>query len=86
MGTWNLNQEIIACGRAGEFLDILEKEKVLSELFLRDQIWGFVKVLRELLLVSCKVHERTGTRTGELIRWADHETKWPQAAGGEPSE
>jgi hypothetical protein len=35
-------------GRAGEFLDILEKEKVLSELFLRDQIWGFVKVLREL--------------------------------------
>jgi hypothetical protein len=35
-------------GRAGEFLDILEKEKILSELFLRDQIWGFVKVLREL--------------------------------------
>ncbi len=34
--------------RAGEFLDILEKEKVLSELFLGDQIWGFVKVLRQL--------------------------------------
>ena len=33
---------------AGVFLDILEIEEILSKLFLRDQIWGFVKVLREL--------------------------------------
>jgi hypothetical protein len=34
-------------GRARVFLDILEVEKILSQLFLRDQVWGFVIVLRQ---------------------------------------
>jgi hypothetical protein len=34
-------------GRARVFLDILEIEKILSQLFLRDQVWGFVIVLRQ---------------------------------------
>src|SRR5262245_61610551 len=33
---------------AGGLLDIFEMQEILSKLFLRDQIWGFVKVLREL--------------------------------------
>jgi hypothetical protein len=35
-------------GRARVFLDILEIEKILSQLFLSNLIWGFVKVLRQL--------------------------------------
>jgi hypothetical protein len=35
-------------GRARVFLDIFEIEKILSQLFLRDQVWGFVIVLRQL--------------------------------------
>jgi hypothetical protein len=31
--------------RARVFLDILEIEKILSQLFLRDQVWGFVMAL-----------------------------------------
>lgn len=36
-------------GRAARVMpDILEIEKILSQLFLRDQIWGFAKVLCQL--------------------------------------
>jgi hypothetical protein len=58
-------------GRAGEFLDILEKEKILSELFLRDQIWGFVKVLRELTHGPDVSLLRTFRKASELKR-LDH--------------
>src|SRR5215475_12768747 len=33
---------------AGVILDIFDMQELLSKLFLRDQIWGFVKALREL--------------------------------------
>jgi hypothetical protein len=32
----------------GVILDIFDMQEILSKLFLRDQIWGFVKALREL--------------------------------------
>jgi len=55
-------------GRAREFLDILEKEKVLSKLFLRDQIWGFVIVLRELTHGPDVSLLRTSRKASELER------------------
>jgi hypothetical protein len=44
----------------GVILDIFDMQEILSKLFLRDQIWGFVKVLRELSN-GCMIVEDTPT-------------------------